>query len=458
MGKQAGAGDRTGKLKVCIVGAGPHGLIVARALASLNVSYDQFERHSDVGGLWDLSNPGTPMYETCHYISSRNGTGYPDFPMPESLPDYPSQAQVLEYIRSFARAFNLYPNITFGVEVTSAKELDGGDWEVVLSTGERRVYSALICCPGTNWSARMPDLAGATSGRLIHSSAYKKVSEFDGKRVLVIGLGNSGADIACDAARVAEAAFVSVRRGYHIVPKHLFGIPLLDYMHDPSVTPESMRGLELADIVRVITGDPTRYGFPKPDHELLETHPLLNTEILHHLGHGRLKVKGPVERLDGARVQFADGSFEEIDTIVCATGYDYAMPFLDSGYFEWEDGRPQLYLTAFNRAHPTLFAVGLLEAAGVPYAAADQLALFMGAYLRDRSENPARAAKFEQLLKDDFPDLKRGMNYVRNNRTVNYVNVEVYYEEIERVRALMDYSALLPGRYTPAPQAKTEAA
>ena len=151
MGKQADADHRMRNLKVCLVGAGPHGLIVARAMASLNVSYDQFERHSDVGGIWDLSNPGTPMYESCHYISSRNGTGYPDFPMSESLPDYPSQAQVLAYIRSFARAFDLYPNITFGVEVTSAKELDGGDWEVALSTGERRIYSALICCPGATW-------------------------------------------------------------------------------------------------------------------------------------------------------------------------------------------------------------------------------------------------------------------------------------------------------------------
>ena len=433
--------------RVCVVGAGPHGLIAARAIVSCGLDVDVIERHTDVGGIWDMTNPGTPMYETCHYISSRAVTGYFDFPMPESYPDYPSNAQVLAYIRSFAAAFDLYRHIKFSVAVESAKEHANGQWEVRFSDGRSAVYAGLVCCPGSNWTPRMPELKGAFSGRLMHAVDYRSPAEFAGKRVLVIGLGNSGADIACDAARVGARAMVSVRRGYHIVPKHVFGVPLIDYLHNPDLTPESMRQLSLAEVLNVITGDPSRFGLPKPDHALLESHPLLNTEILHHFGHGRLHAKGPIERLDGGNVHFADGSVEAVDVIVCATGYDHAIPFLDKQLFEWDDGRPQLYLTAFNRAHPTLYAIGLLEAAGVPYAAGDQLAIFIAEYLKDRIINPDRAKRFETLLRNDFPDLKEGVNYVRNNRTANYVNVDVYYREIERVRAHMAYEKLEPGRY-----------
>lgn len=436
--------------RVCIVGAGPHGLITARAMLKNATKFDIIERHSDVGGLWDATNEGTPLYSSCHFISSKNASAYPDYPMPDDYPDYPSHHHILKYIRGFAQTFGLYPHIQFNTEVAHAVPVGDGHWDVSLSTGEMRRYGGLVCCPGTNWHPRMPEFAGSFEGEIIHSRDYNDASQFIGKRVLVIGLGNSGADIACDAAFTAEATFVSVRRGYHFVPKHLFGVPLVDFLHGVGhdLIPPAMQGMELDEMVSAITGDPSRFGFPKPDHALLETHPLLNTQLLHYLSHGDAHAKGPVERLDGSQVVFADGSREEIDLIVCATGYDYKIPFVDEAVFEWENGRPQLYMTSFHGQHPTLFALGMLEAGGVPYQQMDDIANFIAQYMGDRGSNPARAAEWDERVRTEKLDLKEGVNYVKSARTTNYVNIPTLIREIARLKEATGWqTAVAPGYY-----------
>jgi Flavin-binding monooxygenase-like len=434
---------------VCVVGAGPHGLISARALLQNHVKFEVIERHSDVGGLWDAANAGTPLYASCHYISSRNSSAYPDYPMPDHFPDYPSHHHILSYIRGFATDFGLYPHIRFNTEVTGAVPIGDGRWDVTLAGGETRRYGGLICCPGSNWHPSMPELEGGFDGEIIHSRDYNDVSQFAAKRVLVIGLGNSGADIACDAAANAAKTLVSVRRGYHFIPKHIFGVPLLDFLHGmgQELVPEAMQGLSLPEMVKVVTGDPTRFGFPVPDHELLETHPLLNTQLLHYLAHGDAHIRGPVARLDGKQVHFADGSSEEIDLIVCATGYDHKIPFITEDVFKWKGGRPQLYMTVFHETHPTLFVLGLLEAGGAPYQQMDDLANFIAQYMRDRESNPDRAAKWEALVRTDQVNLKEGMNYVDTPRTANYVNVETFVREVGRLKDEMAWETAGPGDY-----------
>lgn len=437
--------------RICIAGAGPHGLITARAMLKNGTKFDVIERHGNVGGLWDRANKGTPLYSSCHFISSKNASAYPGYPMPDDYPDYPSHAHILNYIRNFAQDFGLMPYIQFNTEVTHAVPVGEAQWDVTLSNGETRRYGGLVCCPGSNWHPRMPELEGAFNGKIIHSRDYNDPSQFAGKRVLVIGLGNSGADIACDAAFSAEATFVSVRRGYHFVPKHLFGVPLVDFLHGVGheLIPPAMQGMELGEMVAAITGDPSRFGFPKPDHALLETHPLLNTQLLHYLSHGDAHVKGPVERLDGNYVVFADGSREEIDLIVCATGYDYKISYVDEAVFTWKNGRPQLYMTAFHDTHPTLFALGLLEAGGVPYQQMDDIANFIAQYVNDRRANSPRAAQWDERVRTEKLNLKEGVNYVESARTTNYVNVETLVREVARLKAAMGWqtSAELPDYY-----------
>jgi hypothetical protein len=410
---------------------------------------DVVERHFDVGGLWDAANKGTPLYASCHFISPKSSSAYPGYPMPEEFPDYPSHHHILNYIRGFARDFGITPHIQFNTEVVHATPAGDACWNVTLSNGEVRRYGGLVCCPGSNWHPRMPELEGEFAGEIIHSRDYNDTSQFAGKRVLIIGLGNSGADIACDAAATAAATFVSVRRGYHFVPKHLFGVPLLDFLHGVGheLVPPAMQGMDLGEMVSVITGDPSRFGFPKPDHALLETHPLLNTQLLHYLSHGDARVKGPVARLDGKQVRFADGSSEEIDLIVCATGYDYKIPFIDEAVFKWKNGRPQLYLTAFHDQHPTLFTLGLLEAGGVPYQQMDDIANFIAQYMNDRGADPARAALWDERVRTEKLNLKEGVNYVESARTTNYVNVDTLIREVARLKQATGWQTAAEAEY-----------
>lgn len=276
---------------VCVVGAGPIGLVVARALKRRGVPCQIIERHSDVGGLWDIDNPGTPMYESCHFISSKNLSSYFDFPLPDAYPDYPSRKLVHAYIRSFAESYGLRDNIEFNNPVIRACP-DGDRWRIETGDGQTRSFDALIACPGANWIPRMPDLKGEFAGKILHSVQYRSPDFLRGKRVLIIGLGNSGADIACDSALVADKTFVSVRRGYHFIPKHFFGVPSLDYFADPTLAPNAAKDIDLTTALTLLVGDATRFGFPPPDHAPGESHPILNTQILYHASHGLVRGKG----------------------------------------------------------------------------------------------------------------------------------------------------------------------
>ncbi|MET0455698.1 MAG: NAD(P)-binding domain-containing protein [Mycobacterium sp.] len=432
--------------RVCIIGAGPAGLSAARALKRLGIPYDQYERHSDVGGIWDLDNPGTPMYESAHFISSRKTSGFFDFPMPESFPDYPGNRQILAYTRDFADAFGLREAIRFDCPVEHV-ERAGDAWEVTLSDGTRRQYEAVIFATGVTWSPRTPAHPGTFAGEIRHSSTYRDSAEFRGKRVLIVGLGNSGADIACDAAASADEAYVSVRRGYHVIPKHLFGVPT-DEISDrgPELPIRVIRPL-LSLLLRLLQGDLRRYGLPQPDHKLLESHPLLNSQLLHHLQHGDVAIRPDVDSLDGNQVRFVDGTAEEIDLILYATGYDWSIPYMDEKYFQWRDGRPDLYLSTFNRDHHNLIGLGYIEFNSSAYTIFDHISNLVAQYLHDQKDNPARAAAFERLIAHDRPQLSGGIHFLDSPRHRSYVDARTYRNYLADVRRRIGWQDLTPGMF-----------
>lgn len=431
--------------RVCIIGAGPAGLSAARALRRLGVAYDQYERHSDVGGIWDLDNPGTPMYESAHFISSRKTSGFFDFPMPEDFPDYPGHRQILRYTRDFAAAYGLRDAIRFDTAVTSVEQAGDG-WEVTAEDGSRHLYRAVICATGVTWTPRMPQHPGTFDGEIRHSSSYRSSEEFRGRRVLVVGLGNSGADIACDAASVAEAAFVSVRRGYHLIPKHVFGVPSDEFSAKGPRLPLFVERPLFTALLRLLQGDLTKYGLPKPDHRLFESHPLLNSQLVHHLQHGDVAIRPDVARLDGDRVRFTDGSSERIDQIVYATGYDWDIPYAEK-YFTWNDGRPDLYLTAFNREHRNLFGLGYIEINSSAYTVFDHISDLIARYLHDQEHAPDRAARFDRLIKQDRPRLDGGIRFLDSPRHRTYVDAHAYRSYLAAVNRRMGWPGLTPGMF-----------
>lgn len=433
--------------KVCIVGGGPGGLCMARSLKHHGLDYDQLERHSDFGGIWDLNNPGTPMYESAHFISSRDLSGFIDFPMPKNFPDYPSNHQILAYLRSFAKAFGLYENAQFGVSVLDVQKDEDGTWLVVLSTGETRRYWAVVCATGCNWDPNMPEVQGEFQGEIRHAVSYRSVEEFKGKRVLIVGAGNSGADISCDAARNASKAMISMRRGYHFIPKHIFGLPVDEFSERGPQLPIRLSRMIFKPLLRMLNGDLSRLGLPQPDHDLFESHPLLNSQLIHHLQHGDIQVKPDVSHYEGREVVFKDGQREEADLVIYATGYKWSCSYASS-YMTWKHGRPQMYLSIFNNQHQNLFGIGYLETNSSAYKLFDNQAHLISSYLLDQIQRPNHAIAFDRMIQNDQPDLSGGIRFVQSARHEVYLEVHALKKKFKSLRKQMGWRELQEGDFS----------
>jgi thioredoxin reductase len=437
---------------IAIIGAGPSGLAAARNLQRAGVAWEGFELGDDVGGLWNIDAPRSTVYESAHLISSRTTTEFTEFPMRDTVADYPSHRELHTYFRDFADHFDLRAGFRFGTEVTrvvptdSTDEGDSGEpgrWSVtrVGPDGEQTsTYDGVIVANGTLSEPNVPTLPGSFDGEVIHTSTYKRASAFTGKRVLIVGAGNSGCDIAVDAVHHAASVDISVRRGYHFVPKYVFGKPA-DTLNQGRPLPARLKQAVDSRVLKLFTGDPVRYGFPKPDHKIYESHPIVNSMILYHLGHGDLRVRADVERLDGDGVQFADGTRETYDLVVLATGYRLHYPFLDPAHLNWDGqgGAPDLYLNIFGA--PGLFVLGMIEASGIGWQGRYEQAELVAAYLTAQGSDPAAAAAFEQRMRGPRPDLSGGYRYLGLDRMAYYVNKDAYRTAVRQEIAALQTGA-----------------
>jgi hypothetical protein len=335
-----------------IIGAGPCGLAHAKALKEAGIAYEQVEADRDVGGNWYHG-----VYRTVHIISSRRTTEFADYPMPADYPDFPSGQQILDYMRAYAREFELYPKIEFNTKVVMVSPRADELWDVELSSGERRTYKGVLVCNGHHWQKRFPKYEGEFTGDVLHSKDYKGPEQLTGKRVLIIGGGNSACDVASEAARVAETSHISLRRGYWFMPKTLLGKPIVEspVMHLPVWT----QRLILRALIRLVVGRYEDYGLPRPDHKIFEKHPTISTEILHYLKHGRIKPRPDVARFEGRMVHFTNGTRTEFDMIVCATGYYVSFPFLPEGMVPVKNGNlAMLYAGCVLPEYKHLYVIG----------------------------------------------------------------------------------------------------
>jgi dimethylaniline monooxygenase (N-oxide forming) len=353
--------------EICVIGAGSSGITVAKALHQRGVAFDCFEKGSDIGGMWRYENDSglSSAYASLHIDTSRDNLGYSDFPIPKSMPDFLSHAQFLKYLESYADHFGVRKLVTFRTAVEAVSQAPNGRWNVHLSTGEVRTYAKVIIANGHLWDPRTPAFPGEFSGEAIHSHYYRTAAPFEGKSVLVVGLGNSAVDIAVDLARRARSVTMSTRRSAWIMPKYLMGYPVDQWsgflsrrLHLPTRVTRKI----MSRLIRLGVGDQRRFGLKRPEHPMWREHATLSQELLPYLGHGWISIKPNVSRLDGREIAFEDGSRESFDAIVYATGYKTTFPFLDKSTFVTDTA--YLYRRMISIKLPGLIFAGLVQPVG----------------------------------------------------------------------------------------------
>lgn len=415
-----------------VIGAGPGGISAAAALQARGLPFEILDAGRDFGGIWDIGRSRTPMYDSAHFISSRTLSAFPDHPMPAGYPDYPRHDRVLHYVQDYARAHDLERHATFGVEVRAARARPDGGWQMELSDGATRRFRALCVATGQAWQPRVPSYPGSFQGEAYHAFHYRSPDQFRGRRVLVVGGGNSGCDIACDAARSADRALISLRRGYRFVPKYIFGKPADVFARQgPKIPAWLERRVFTFLLDRVLVGDLRRFGLPRPDHPLLASHPVMNTRVLDYLGHGDLEARPDIARLDGHTVHFTDGRQDEVDVIVWATGYRREFPFLPGEVLQRRGEVLDLYLNVFHRERPDLFFVGLFETDGAAYHLMGLQGRLVAAYLANRAAGGEGARRLDQRRARERPDLRGGRQYLDTPRHDYYVQTDAYRHLLE---------------------------
>jgi hypothetical protein len=447
--------ERSLPTRFCVVGAGPNGLIAARALLRYGIQFDIYERHARAGGIWDIENPGSPIYESCHFITSKESGGFIGYPMPADYPDYPSWQQVRNYVWDMADAYGLNDLATYGVSVEYAEPVGNGPdtyWRVTLSTGEVKKYRGVVYAGGQQWTPFIPDIPGIKTftGRFLHSSEYRKTDEFKDKRTVVIGAGNSGVDIAVDAALNGLSAYLSTRRAYHFFPKNIFGLPTPDLLNGKVSLPDipmlsDLSNEQQLELVLATVGDLSRYGLPVPDKPVGSTHPIVSNTVLHCFSHGLLAHKPDISHVDGQRVCFVDGSSERADVIVAATGYDIKIPWLADGLVTYNQGHAKFHLGTFVDGIRGLYGVGMLHAAvAEAWALFDQFAQLMAAdaYASLTGEN----AENMQTIREQYsPDLTGGFPFLDTRRNVNQSDVAALHAVLADLAEKFDISIPDPG-------------
>ena len=339
-----------------IVGAGPAGLAVGATLRRANVPFVMLERAERVGASWHSH------YERLHLHTPKRHSALPHRPFPAAYPTYPSRQQVWEYLEDYARAFDLRPE--FGREVDRCVRRNDGVWEVTTNAGIYRSRQLVIAC-GWQRDPNLPCWPGMDSfpGSILHSRDYVNGEQFRGRRVLVVGFGNSGAEIALDLAEYGARCAVAVRGRVNVIPRDLIGVPIIVFALLWRAAPTRLADAVNAPTLRLALGNLAALGLEKrkdgPFTQIAESHeiPVIDVGTLARIRAGEIAVRKGVESFDRAEVRFADGSRESFDAIVLATGFRAGLQRMlpdHAGVFD-EQGSPRIH---GREAAPGLYFCG----------------------------------------------------------------------------------------------------
>jgi dimethylaniline monooxygenase (N-oxide forming) len=417
---------------ICIIGAGSSGVTVAKALHERGVAFDCFEKGSGIGGMWRYENDSgmSSAYASLHIDTSRDNLGYSDFPIPKDMPDFLSHSQFLKYLERYADHFGVHNLVTFKTAVEAVEEAPNGLWNVHLSSGEVRSYRTVIVANGHLWDPRTPTFPGKFSAEAIHSHYYRTAAPFEGKSVLVVGLGNSAVDIAVDLARRAGSVTMSTRRSAWIMPKYLMGYPIdrwSAFLSRRLRLPTRLTRKIMSRLILLGVGDQQRFGLKRPKHPMWREHATVSQELLPYLGHGWISMKPNIRRLNETEVEFEDGSQENFDAIIFATGYRTTFPFVDKAVFDPDRDVTNLYRRMISAKHPGLIFAGLFQPIGPTIPLVEIQGRWLAALLSGNIALPDAATRQREI---ELHRKRQRETYLDSERYTLEVDFKIYSRQL----------------------------
>jgi dimethylaniline monooxygenase (N-oxide forming) len=394
--------------QVCIIGAGSSGITAAKALKEKGVSFDCFEKGSNIGGVWRFNNDNglSSAYRSLHINTNRVVMAYSDFPMPDEYPMFPHHSDIIEYFENYVEHFKLREHITFNTSVTDVIRNLDGSYKVLLDNRQSFDYRYVIVANGHHWNPRFPTPAfkGKFSGEILHSHYYRESEQLQNKDVLVVGIGNSAVDIACEAARLHTGKVViSTRSGAYITPNWIWSMPF-DNLANPLTAklPLWLQRFLLNTTLWLARGKQEDYGVPKPNRPVLSEHPTLSQDLLNLSGRGLIKFKPNIKEFREKTVIFEDGTEQDFDMIIYATGYKVTFPFLKH-YPEFdieETNDIRLYKKVIHPDYKNLFFLALIQPLGAIMPLAEIQSKWIAKIIKGESRLPSKEAMQQSIEKD----------------------------------------------------------
>ncbi|TKR86926.1 hypothetical protein L596_011422 [Steinernema carpocapsae] len=424
--------------RVCIVGAGVSGLPAIKACLEEGLEVVCFEATSDLGGLWNYrperSDGGGTVMRSTVVNTSKEMMAYSDFPPPDHYPNFMHHSLVLDYLRDYAKKFDLLQHVRFGNRVVKVEKSEE-KWVVHLAESRVEEFDFAILCTGHHSIPVYPQIRGADQfkGKIIHAKQYHDYRGFEDKNVFLVGIGNSALDISVDLAKIAKSVTISTRRGSWIfnrvaeggMPYDVFLMTrYYDFVMDTIPWTVANDFMEHRLQQRM---DHDSYGL-RPSHRFFQQHPTVNDALANLIASGMITITEDVDNIDGAGVSVKGGRRFEADVIILCTGYSFEFDYLHpKDLIPIKDHVCDLYKFVFPPRETSLAVIGLIQPIGSVAPISEMQSRWVARIFAGREELPGTKQMYEDI------ELKRAQmarRYFKSTKHTMQVDYLKYMDEI----------------------------